>query len=72
MNSRFPANDHDTLVNHEGRISRTEEDVSGIKKDYVSKVEHAPTRSIAYGIASIFFTGIGVAIVGLIVSFFKK
>ena len=63
--------DHDRLINHEVRIEHVEGDIKEIRSDYVSKIENAPTKSIALGMASIVLTSFCVGIVGLIFSFLK-
>jgi len=65
---QFSSNDHDELVRHGIRLDHAEDSISGIRKDYVSKVENAPVRAIAFGIASIILTAFGVAIVGMVIS----
>lgn len=67
---QFPSSDHDTLVCHGVRLDHAEDSIKGIRTDYVSKVENAPTKAIAWGIASIILTGFGVAMVGLVISKF--
>lgn len=64
----FKGSDHDEVVRHGIRLDHAEDSITGIRRDFVSKIEHAPVKAIAFGIASIFLTACGVALVGIIFS----
>lgn len=68
MSSMAEHNDHDEVVRHGIRLDHAEDSITGIRRDFVSKIEHAPVKAIAFGLASIILTSFAVGVVGLILT----
>ena len=61
------SNDHDRIINVEGKVSRLEKDVSELHNEYVSKDEFSPVRNLVYGLAGLLLTSVILAIFSLLI-----